>query len=1251
MASNAQATPQSTTFQVRIIKPDGNYLEDANVPFRFTILAPVTSCTLSVEDFSIYSMTGSRGTVAISLGKGAVVFLAAPAINFSEVFNNFPSAPFNCQGGGTYMPTANDSRRLVPQFYALGQWNTLPTLNINSVPYANYAGLAAKLTGLPNCNPATEALTYNGTAFACLTTGGGAGTVTNVTGTLPISVSNGGTTPAISIATANTSTTGALSSTDWNTFNGKQASGNYVTTLSGDVTSSGFAAGTVTATIANNAVTTGKISNGAITAAKLSSMDATTGQIMKWNGTAWVASSDVSGVGTETDPNVPAWAKASSLDLTTAVNGTLPIANGGTGAATAANNFVFAGPTSGGPSAPSFRALAASDIPSLSGSYLVKAGVAGGQTASGGTAASENLTLDSTIHATKGNIILNPTGGNVGIGTMSPSKQLTLKGTTQAASMGIYPSVGGVGSSATIYLNDDLTYLRNAWGSGVDLHANGPLNLSSTSTYDVNINGTGLVVRNSGNVGIGTTTPGYPLQVSGDVSISGVFRVNGTPISSGTMTSISSAATAGNPITITGGASASPSIDITKSSTTANGYLSSTDFTTFNDKQVAGSYVTALSGDVTSSGFAAGTVTATIANNAVTTAKINNAAITAAKLSSMDATTGQIMKWSGAAWVASSDVSGIGTETDPNVPAWAKASSLDLTTAVNGTLPIANGGTGAATVASNLVFAGPTSGGSVAPSFRALASSDIPSLSASYLVKAGVAGGQTASGGTAASEDLTLDSTTNATKGYVILQPTGGNVGIGTAAPAGTLDVQGGTAAAGVAGKNIDIVAQNAGSGGASGGSINFTTGAGSSSWPSGTVNFNLGSGNSPGILDISRDTTSNYTSTGATISSIARFRNSWNFDNNSAFITSYVRNANANEQKGYFGAVSVTGAGNYSPALVWGHTTNGAGAYTERMRIDSAGNVGIGTTAPGYPLQVSGDVSISGVFRVNGTPISTASGTMTSISSAATAGNPITITGGASASPSIDITKSTTTTNGYLSSTDFTTFNDKQVAGNYVTTLSGDVTSSGFAAGTVTATIANNAVTTAKINDAAITAAKLSSMDATTGQIMKWNGAAWVASSQDVSAVTGTLPIGNGGTGSTTQNFVDLTTAQTISGDKTFTGNIRASGQLSSGSQTISAGATDTINWNNGNVISTNYTCASNLIFNNLRDGGTYTLVITDTGTTQCSFATATTGTDAATVSYRFKPANAVRTATSHSVYTLMRAGAVVYVSWATGF
>ncbi len=52
-------------------------------------------------------------------------------------------------------------------------------------------------------------------------------------------------------------------------------------------------------------------------------------------------------------------------------------------------------------------------------------------------------------------------------------------------------------------------------------------------------------------------------------------------------------------------------------------------------------------------------------------------------------------------------------------------------------------------------------------------------------------------------------------------------------------------------------------------------------------------------------------------------------------------------------------------------------------------------------------------------------------------------------------------------------------------------------------------------------------------------SGATWTIDTSAISLsgnkVTGTLPVANGGTGSATQNFVDLTTTQTVNGLKTF--------------------------------------------------------------------------------------------------------------------
>jgi hypothetical protein len=50
-------------------------------------------------------------------------------------------------------------------------------------------------------------------------------------------------------------------------------------------------------------------------------------------------------------------------------------------------------------------------------------------------------------------------------------------------------------------------------------------------------------------------------------------------------------------------------------------------------------------------------------------------------------------------------------------------------------------------------------------------------------------------------------------------------------------------------------------------------------------------------------------------------------------------------------------------------------------------------------------------------------------------------------------------------------------------------------------------------------------------------------------SQVTGTLPIANGGTGSTTQNFVDLSNTQTIGGTKTFSSSVLPTGSINLGS------------------------------------------------------------------------------------------------------
>ena len=95
--------------------------------------------------------------------------------------------------------------------------------------------------GNPSGRPINKIVVSNGTlsisgTTATITTGGtggGSGTVTNVSSTDSfISISNPSTTPSITIQDATTSQSGILTSTDWNTFNNKTANAGTVTSVS-----------------------------------------------------------------------------------------------------------------------------------------------------------------------------------------------------------------------------------------------------------------------------------------------------------------------------------------------------------------------------------------------------------------------------------------------------------------------------------------------------------------------------------------------------------------------------------------------------------------------------------------------------------------------------------------------------------------------------------------------------------------------------------------------------------------------------------------------------------------------------------------------------------------------------------------------------------------------------------------------------------------------------------------------------------
>ncbi|MBK7055617.1 MAG: tail fiber domain-containing protein [Leptospiraceae bacterium] len=108
------------------------------------------------------------------------------------------------------------------------------------------------------------------------------------------------------------------------------------------------------------------------------------------------------------------------------------------------------------------------------------------------------------------------TAGNVGIGTSAPANTLDVGGSL---------SVTGGSSSYLQFINPNVSASLKSWrisnqGGNGDLYFD---KYADSSTY---LRTSMFIAGNTGNVGIGTTSPSYPLQISGDISVTnnGVLR-------------------------------------------------------------------------------------------------------------------------------------------------------------------------------------------------------------------------------------------------------------------------------------------------------------------------------------------------------------------------------------------------------------------------------------------------------------------------------------------------------------------------------------------------------------------------------------------------------------------------------------------------------------------------------------------------------------------------------------------------------
>lgn len=522
---------------------------------------------------------------------------------------------------------------------------------------------------------AATALTNLGAYPASNPAGYGTGTVTSVTGTSPV-VSSGGTTPAISIPAATSLVSGYLTSTDWNTFNSKQPAGTYVTSVTGTtgrITSSGGA--TPAIDLASGIVTAGTTGSSTLvpvitvdTYGRVTSITTTAnpqGTVTSVSGTGTVNGITLSGTVTSTG-NLTLGGTLSNVSLSTQVTGNLPVTNLNSGTGASSTTYWRGDGTWATVSGSSFNGGTITNPLIISNTTASSSTSTGALQVTGGAGIDGNVWAGN-IHTTANEVAI---GNSAGLTTQGADAiaigHSAGNGTQADLAISIGRQTGesnqGDSSIAIGYYSANTDQNVNAVAIGrqagqitqgssaiaIGLQAGNNTqgdNAIAIGAYAGQLNQTAQsIVINASGVAINGANAGLyinPVRNDTGNKAQAVYynttskELTYAAAATGTVTSVTGTA----PVVSSGGTT--PAISMAAATTSVSGYLTSTDWNTFNSKgsgtvTSVAALTLGTTGTDLSSTVATGTTTPVITLNVPTASASNRGALSAADWSTFN---------------------------------------------------------------------------------------------------------------------------------------------------------------------------------------------------------------------------------------------------------------------------------------------------------------------------------------------------------------------------------------------------------------------------------------------------------------------------------------------------------------------------------------------------------------------------------------------------------------------------------------